>query len=903
MANDLIDRISQSLNEEKWTRATLNSYTIANFEELDEMIGETEEKELTEEVKELCDEHLGHTKNSIIALYISGILALKRQMIDDTNMVILIDIFRGNHKWNIVEFLCNRILSFGENKYALRTLAESYNNDNQQEKLLDVWERLIRVDYEEADIVQRLAAIKEENGDLDNAIGYYKKAIHRYISKKRFSNVRDIWEKLLELAPQDVDTFFLLERKVAKTINEDKAVQLLEVFYPLYKNQEDWDVSIEILKEIFQYDPQNSWARKEIVECYRNKYADHSQLEDYIRISNITQEWRNINEAVSDFEKHISFDSGNFVFHRSWGVGRIRSIDDDDIVIDFVRKRGHSMSLKMAVNSLVSLEKNHIWVLKSVWPKEKLKNRMKSDVPWALQLLIRSYGNVADMKKIKNELVPGVLTQGEWSTWSQEARRVLKESANFGTLPDKADQFTVRERPISFEEKLFNRFKAEKNFFDRMETFIEFYENDKTDSDSEFFNEMYSFFTAFVKSYTVVNEFVLCSFLLVDRVSSDYAYLNPGLGYGFKELFEQIDDLESLFNNIENKEMKKTFLQKVKQEVVGWPVVYTRLFPLYLSKFIIDELASSQEWDVLSALVQRLIDHYREYKEAFVWMARNLTDEDWFKELGISYERILISMIHLLDITYREISNRRDVSNNRRINKQILTFLVKEGTLENFILQSDQDTITRVFSLVQDVKDLDPKVVNNLKNRILEKYPKFHFIGEEKDKDRDIEKAPRGILCLRSSLSSKQRELQNIVEVEIPKNSKEIGAAIELGDLSENAEYKAGKERQEYLNNAANKLKEEIDKAQPISPENVRADKVGYGIRLELLNQDSGDKETYDIMGPWESEPSKNIISYLSPLGNKLMGSKKGDELSFEINERNYHYHVESLEVSPLIKQ
>ncbi len=902
MANDLIERITQSLNEEKWTRATLNSYTITNFEELDELIQQTEEQDLSAEVKELCDEHLGHTKNSIIALYLSGILALKRQMIDDTNMVVLIDIFRGNHKWNIVEFLCSRILEFGENKYALRTLAESYNNDNQQEKLIDVWERLIRVDYEEADIVQQLAAIKEEEGDLDNAIGYYKKAIHRYISKKRFSHVRDIWEKLLDLSPQDVDTFFLLERKVAKTINEEKAVDLLEELYPVYKKEEDWNVCIEILKEIFQYDPQNSWARKEIVDCYRKKYEGHSQLEDYIRISNLTQEWRNINEAVSDFEKHISFDAGNFVFHRTWGVGRIRSINDDDIVIDFVKKRGHSMSLKMAVNSLVSLEKNHIWVLKSVWSKEKLREKVKSDVSWALQVLIRSYDNVADMKKIKNELVPGVLTQGEWSTWSQEARKILKEDANFGTLPDKADKFTVRERPISFDEKLFNQFKAEKNFFDRLDTFREFYANEKTDTDSEFFNEMYSFFTAFVKSYTVVNEYVVCSFLLTDMVSSDYAYLNPGISFTFEELFNQIDDVESLFNSIENKDMKKIFLQKVKEEIVGWPLVYTKLFPHYLSRFIIDELAKSEEWEVLEAMIQRLIDHYREYKEAFVWTARNLTGEDWFQRMGLSYERILISMIHLLDITFREISNRRDVSANRKINKQIQTYLLKEGTLENYILQSDQDTITRVFSLVQDVKDLDPKVVNNLKNKILEKYPNFRFIGEEKDKDRGVDKAPRGILALRSSLNSKQRELQNIVDVEIPKNSKEIGAAIELGDLSENAEYKAGKERQEYLNNHANKLKDEIDKAQVIDPQKIKNDKVGFGIRIALINQKTGEKETYDILGPWESEPSENIISYLSPLGNQLMGSKPGDNLEFEINERKYHYKVDSLEKSPRVE-
>ena len=100
----------------------MNSYTINNLKELDSIIEETIDDDTESEVKQICDEHLQHTKNSIIALYISGIISLKRRLIDDSNLIMLIKIFSDNHKWNIVEFLCNRILQFGENKFALRTL-------------------------------------------------------------------------------------------------------------------------------------------------------------------------------------------------------------------------------------------------------------------------------------------------------------------------------------------------------------------------------------------------------------------------------------------------------------------------------------------------------------------------------------------------------------------------------------------------------------------------------------------------------------------------------------------------------------------------------------------------------------------------------------------------------------
>ncbi len=88
------------------------------------------------------------------------------------------------------------------------------------------------------------------------------------------------------------------------------------------------------------------------------------------------------------------------------------------------------------------------------------------------------------MKRIKAELVPDVLTAGEWSRWNTEARAMLKKDSAFGNVPDKVDQFTVRDKPISFEEKTYNKFKAEKNFFDRVHTIEEFLQAGQAEPDS-----------------------------------------------------------------------------------------------------------------------------------------------------------------------------------------------------------------------------------------------------------------------------------------------------------------------------------------------------------------------------------------------------------------------------------
>jgi transcription elongation factor GreA len=885
MADNLIKTVSEMLNEEKWTRAALNNYTINHFTQLDAVIAQAGEAGIRDEVSALCDEHLQHTKNSIIALYMAGVNSLNKHLVDDTQLIMLITIFADNHKWNIVEYLCNRILDFGENKFALRTLAECYVHKNEEENKYLIWERLIKVDYDEADIVRLLAEKKEAAGDKQGAVEYYKKALHRYINKKLFANVKDVWVKLLEHAPDDIDFFFSVEKKIEKLLNSERALSLLELLYPIYKEKGDWEAALEISKRILQYNPKDFKARKELIACYKEKYAQNAQVDEYIKLSNLGMSWRNVHEAIADFEKHISFEVGNHVYHRSWGVGKITAVKDDVFVIDFPTRKNHKMSLKMAVSALGTLKNDHIWVLKLTMKKEELADKLEADPVWALKMLIRSFGNSANLKEIKKELTPEVLSAGRWARWSSEARKILKTDPSFGNDPDKPDQLILRTKPISFEEKIFNKFKADKDFFSRAKTLEEFLEN--ADPDSEFFGEMFTYFASFLKSFSQVNEFILSSFLMVQKIVKRFPFLNPGIQFSFEELFRQTEEVGAVFARIDEQELRKEFLIQVKLHIPNWPAVYSDLFPHALSRFITDELAAANKIQELQGLFETALAHYKEYRESFIWLVRNVAEEPWFRALAVRPEKILICLVHLLDITFREIDNRRDASLNRKLNKQIQQYLFSEGRIESHLATADEDSISRIFTLIEDVKILDPSIKIHLKQKIKERFPEFHFLGEH-----EIEKVRRGLLVTHRGYEEKHNALKHIIEVEIPDNSKEIGTALQKGDLRENAEYKAALERQELLKSAASKLQEELQNAQMFDESAVDLSVVGFGCRVELLNQITGHTEEYTIYGPWESDPAQNIISYLSPLGTALCNHHVGEELHFTINEKEYQYKI-----------
>ena len=747
--------------------------------------------------------------------------------------------------------------------------------------------RLVKVDFEEAEIAKSLAEYYEKQGKRDETIDYYKKALHRFINKANFSNVRDIWEKLISANTEDIDFFLHIQKKIAKTISEDKAVILLNELYAKYKNI-DIDIAIIILKIILEYDEKDVPGRREIIECYRKKYADHSQLEEYIRISNLSQNYRHVHEAISDFEKHIAFDKGNYVHHRTWGVGRISGIKGDTIYIDFAKKRGHSMSVKMAVDALQTLSKDHIWVLKATRKKEELREKVKTDFIWTLKILIKSFDNSCDMKRIKAELSPALLTSGEWSTWSGKARDILKSNPEFGVSLDNIDIYIVRDRPVSVTEKYYNEFNAQKIFLDRVSVIRDFSNNKSADLDSEYFSEMVSYFTAYLQSSGQSTE-KIASYLLLKELSAKYPHIGSSITVNFSDVFDGSGDVSALFKNLKDAKLKEEFLINIKLFVSDWPSVFIKLFPSALVPFIITHLAKEGYEDRLSIMCHDCFDHFRDNREAVIWLYKNSRDTPWFKSANISVEKQLITLIHVLDITYRDMENHKDTLENRKINKLVYNILFKDGGLTSFLEDADEDTTIRLFAFINGIKDLDPQDKLNLRSKILDKYPNFKFFGEAE------KKVSRGLMVTQAMFEEKKKQLAYIMDEEIPANSKEIEYALSLGDLRENAEYKAAKEKQEQLNSQIAKLKEDIERAQLFDPYSVNTSKVSFGTKVLLQNETEGRNEEYTILGPWESDPNNNIISYLSPFGSAILNKSAGERFDFEINEERISYLVESI--------
>lgn len=121
--------------------------------------------------------------------------------------------------------------------------------------------------------------------------------------------------------------------------------------------------------------------------------------------------------------------------------------------------------------------------------------------------------------------------------------------------------------------------------------------------------------------------------------------------------------------------------------------------------------------------------------------------------------------------------------------------------------------------------------------------------------------------------------LKHLKQVERPKIIAAIEEAREHGDLSENAEYDAAKERQQQISQQIKETEEKLAQAEVIDPTTINSDKVVFGATVELADGDNGERLTYSIVGSVESNISAGKISIESPIARALIGKQEGDEV------------------------
>jgi transcription elongation factor GreA len=135
-------------------------------------------------------------------------------------------------------------------------------------------------------------------------------------------------------------------------------------------------------------------------------------------------------------------------------------------------------------------------------------------------------------------------------------------------------------------------------------------------------------------------------------------------------------------------------------------------------------------------------------------------------------------------------------------------------------------------------------------------------------------------------------DLDRMVTVEMPEVTKRIATARDLGDLSENAEYHAAREAQGMLQARIDQLRDKLARAYIVDQSSLPKDTVVFGTRVRIKDVDSGEEESYELVGPGDEDYDKNRILTTSPRGQGLLGKKIGEIAIIKVPRGNLRYQI-----------
>jgi len=571
--------------------------------------------------------------------------------------------------------------------------------------------------------------------------------------------------------------------------------------------------------------------------------------------------------------------------HRSWGFGRIKTVDAvfAQFTIDFPNKPGHTMDLDFAAETLKPIPKDHVLARKAN-DLESLRQLAAHHLD-LIKLVLNSYGGKAMADQIQQALVPDVI-RDDWKKWWETAKREMKKDGHFIVPLKKTEPVVYQAKEISLQDRLMTNFRAAKGLKARVAVVGELLKSasDLTDKVAVA-NEIIAALNLDIASYqrtqpAVALEAVFArddsramapdaSGPIEGEITAAQIWTQENVKFGL--MLEQIPAakhhraLESF--KAANPERWIEFLRSSLNSISA-----------KLCREFANLLIQEGKMDLLKETLARLINQHAANSELLLWLSRDRSDV-FADILGPEVFRAMLTAME------------RDQFNEKRSNRLREFILDDHELLAELTASADIEVVkdlTRALQLSTVFDDMDKR---SLLARLVKAHPSVQSLvsGEQSRQDSSI-------LVSWESLERRRAEYQELVQKKIPANSREIAIARGFGDLSENHEYKAAKEMQKILMRRKEEIEAQLTRARGTDFSNARTDVVSIGTIVQVTDPGTNQSETFTILGAWDSEPDKGIISYLSPVAQSLLNHKVGDEVEFELHGTKRRHRIDRIQ-------
>ena len=584
-------------------------------------------------------------------------------------------------------------------------------------------------------------------------------------------------------------------------------------------------------------------------------------------------------------EPLVQLTTSGFCSHRSWGFGRIKTVDTvfARFVIDFPGKAGHTMDLSFAADSLKAIAKDHILARKSV-DLEGLQKTAALHHLDLIKVVLNSYGGRATLDQVQQVLVPDVIAD-DWKKWWETAKQEMKKDGHFVVPTKKSDPIIYTAQETSLQDRLLTDFRSAKGLKAKLTVAAEFTKSAADLSNKEAAaKEVIAGLNADIPTYVRTQTAVALEAIFArddvaafakiatgaDEITSTQIWSQDGVKFG------------PVLEAIPAAKHRRTLESFKAAQPDRWSDTLRAALNIVsakLCKEFASILAHNGKLGELKETLARLISQHAASSELLLWLGKERSD-DFADILGPEVFRAMLTAME------------RDQFNEKRSNR-LRDFMMSDmdlisdltGTADIEVVKD----LTRTLQFSPVFEDMDKR---SMLARIVKRHPSVQSLitGDAANKQ------DSAIYVSWDSLERRKAEYMELVQKKIPANSKEIAIARSYGDLRENHEYKAAKEMQKVLMRRKDELDVLLTRARGTDFTNARTDVVSIGTIVQVTDLNSKKRETFTVLGAWDFDAEKNIISYLTPVGQSLLNRKVGEEVESEVDGAKHRHRIEKIE-------
>jgi len=573
---------------------------------------------------------------------------------------------------------------------------------------------------------------------------------------------------------------------------------------------------------------------------------------------------------------------GAYCRDKTWGFGVVKRLDDfyKKITIDFDERRNHQMTFEYAAETLERLHEEHLMVRRHRDP-EGLAALVRDDPSAVVRIALESYGPV-NAGRLRELLVPAVLPDADWKRFWDAARKSLKADPLVDIPARRNDPILLRTAEKRYDDAWFAAFGAERDIRRLIELIREW---EAEGGDAELTPRQRLILSDRIGFCIKGSEWqrperVAWLLLAADR-------------FGFAELPEHGG--EELAWHILVPDTAAAFFDEDRcaRAVSAMPARDTGAFLDYLRavdreqtvRVLLDALdllsfaalsvviRTLNAWERRDALIERLGRMFEERRvrpTVVGWACLHLD-----QALGWGFARTSDLLVEAIGVLGTNC-----MGEDLKAQNQLVDVFADPEWLKHVLDQLDDARRRNFLKRVRALRGLDPTQQRSIMARIIKLYPELEATME----DSGEQQRPARKLTSWRSYNARRRQLKQLTEVEIPKNSREIALARSYGDLSENHEYKAAKEQQGILMRRQAEFEHDLQEVQGSDFERLPSDKAGPGTCVELVRPD-GTRQNYCILGEWDRDEALGIISSRSRMAEMLSGKRAGEAVELPARE------------------